>query len=385
MAKNLKDIISKRSGRKVSKDEDEFLATHTVDTKNYSTDKKKKIDEDGVVKIFDPISGGTTTGSHDQWMADQDRKMDREKKAREVTNFNRDMQIDALGRRNQHSDALKKVDKDAADVFDKTTKYQYGRNPGTRSKAFDDQPAKTPDQLRAISATAATGSRKNELARADYEIKQARADREHQSELSARKSKLDREKSGEDTRSTGEKLVGGVKKMFGFNEHANLKDVISKNAGRNVPKGEEDFLAMHTINDRGDVNNNKNVFKADNVKPEAKSQKADPGKRHGYRSVEAAAAAYEETDLKEKTNGVKKKNRLGSEDDRNVDAKDYGYSSGTTSTPVVAETNCNMTSENVMCEVHGLKECWKEDTFYHDKELGEKEKYATIIKKAMGK
>ena len=38
-----------------------------------------------------------------------------------------------------------------------------------------------------------------------------------------------------------------------------------------------------------------------------------------------------------------------------------------------------------MCEVHGLKECWKEDTFYHDKELGEKEKYATIIKKAMGK
>ena len=153
----------------------------------------------------------------------------------------------------------------------------------------------------------------------------------------------------------------------------NLRDIISKNAGRNVPKGEEDFLTMHTVNDRGDVSNNKNVFKADNVKPEAKSQKSDPGKRHGYRSVEAAAAAYEETDLEEKTNGVKKKNRLGSEDDRNVDAKDYGYSSGTTNTPVVAEANCNMTSENVMCEVHGLKECWKEDTFYHDKELGEKE------------
>ena len=71
----------------------------------------------------------------------------------------------------------------------------------------------------------------------------------------------------------------------------NLRDIISKNAGRNVPKGEEDFLAMHTVNDRGDVSNNKNVFKADNVKPEAKSQKADPGKRHGYRSVKAAAAA----------------------------------------------------------------------------------------------
>jgi hypothetical protein len=157
----------------------------------------------------------------------------------------------------------------------------------------------------------------------------------------------------------------------------NLRDIISKNAGRNVPKGEEDFLATHTVNDRGDVNKNKNVFTADNVKPEAKVQKNDPGKRHGYRSVEAAAAAYEETEVaeaKKKTTGSK----VGSEDDRNVNATDYGYAS-TGST--VSEKKCNMTAENVMCEVHGLKECWKEDTFYHGKELGEREMSDAEMKK----
>jgi len=87
----------------------------------------------------------------------------------------------------------------------------------------------------------------------------------------------------------------------------NLRDIVSKNAGRDVPKGEEDFLATHTYADPGDVNKNKNVFKADNVKPEAKVQKNDPGKRHGYRSVEAAAAAYEETEVEEQQNKTKKK------------------------------------------------------------------------------
>jgi hypothetical protein len=156
MAKNLKDIISKRSGRKVSKDEDEFLATHTVDTTDYPSDKKKKIDEDD-----------------------------------------------------------------------------------------------------------------------------------------------------------------NVKKMFCFNEYANLKDVISKNAGRNVPKGEEDFLAIHTINDQGDVNNNKNVFKADNVK------KIELEKKHGYSNIKAAEKAYEE---------------------------------------IVTEASCNMTEAGKMCPAHGLKECMSEKT-----------------------
>ena len=150
----------------------------------------------------------------------------------------------------------------------------------------------------------------------------------------------------------------------------NLRDIISKNAGRNVPKGEEDFLAAHTVNDRGDVNNNKNVFTAGNVKPEAKVQKNDPGMRHGYRTLAAAEKAYEETEVVEVAavaaalnsakNAYKKKttsSKVGSEDDRNVNASDYGYSS-TGST--VSEAKCNMTAENVKCPVHGLQECWKE-------------------------
>ena len=236
----------------------------------------------------------------------------------------------------------------------------------------------------------------------------------------------------------------------------NLKDIVSKNAGRNVPKGEEDFLATHTYADQGDVNKNKNVFTAGNVKPEAKVQKNDPGKRHGYRSVEAAAAAYEEKEIDEasKSKQQKKKSSMGSEDDRNVDAKDYGYSAGPvtemdgTETPAqlrwyqntprkpdgvytqtmsgvlpahpsptqgggvstqpeapqnqpgwisprqewlnkgkpkgrspVAEAKCNMTAENVNCPVHGLKECWKEDTYYHNKELGEREMSDAEMKK----
>jgi len=237
----------------------------------------------------------------------------------------------------------------------------------------------------------------------------------------------------------------------------NLRDIVSKNAGRDVPKGEEDFLATHTYADPGDVNKNKNVFKADNVKPEAKVQKNDPGKRHGYRSVEAAAAAYEETEVEEQQNKTKKSKsgKLGSEDDRNVDSPTYGYSTGSTGvseqvdgtetaaqrrwyqnvprkpdgvytqtmsgvlpahpSPVqgggvdtqpeapqnqpnwisprqewlnnrkpkraVSEAKCNMTAENVNCPVHGLKECWKEDTFYHGKELGEREMSDAEMKK----
>jgi hypothetical protein len=147
----------------------------------------------------------------------------------------------------------------------------------------------------------------------------------------------------------------------------NLKDIIKDRAGRNVPKGEEDFLAAHSVKDHEDVNKNKNVFTAGNVKAEQEVQKNDPGQRHGYRSIKAAEKAYEETSVaeaKKKTSGKK----VGSEDDRNANASDYGYSS-TGST--VSEAKCNMTEAGTMCAVHGLKECWKEDTYAHNKEMGE--------------
>lgn len=163
-----------------------------------------------------------------------------------------------------------------------------------------------------------------------------------------------------------------------------LKDIIKDRAGRNVPKGEEDFLATLSVKDQEDVNKNKNVFKADNVKPESTIQRNDPGMRHGYRTVSAQKAAYEETSVEEAKKKTTTK-KVGSEDDRNVNAKDYGYSS-TGST--VSEAKCNMTEAGTMCPVHGMNECWKEevnsdktDVFYSNKELGEREMSDTEMKK----
>jgi len=146
-----------------------------------------------------------------------------------------------------------------------------------------------------------------------------------------------------------------------------LKDIIKDRAGRNVPKGEEDFLALHSVKDQEDVNKNKNVFTAGNIKAEQDVQKNDPGKRHGYRSIKAAEKAYEETSVEEAKKKTSSK-KLGAEDDRNVNTTDYGYSS-TGST--VKEATCNMTESGTMCQVHGLKECMAEDVFAHRKEMGE--------------
>jgi hypothetical protein len=96
-----------------------------------------------------------------------------------------------------------------------------------------------------------------------------------------------------------------------------LKDIIKDRAGRNVPKGEEDFLALHSVKDHEDVNKNKNVFTAGNIKAEQDVQKNDPGKRHGYRNIKAAEKAYEETSVEEAKKKTSSK-KLGAEDDRNV-------------------------------------------------------------------
>lgn len=74
-----------------------------------------------------------------------------------------------------------------------------------------------------------------------------------------------------------------------------LRDIIAKRAGRNVPKGEEDFLDKHEVSVKEDPAGNKEeVFNASNITPEQESEKSDPGRRHGYREGEDVEA-YEET------------------------------------------------------------------------------------------
>ena len=101
-----------------------------------------------------------------------------------------------------------------------------------------------------------------------------------------------------------------------------LKDIIAKDAksaGRNIPKGEADFLAKHEVEKTEDANGNgDDIFNAKKVKPEEKSQ-IDAGKRHGYRGAEDVAA-YEETI----------------------------YEKG---------MECNKSSAKIYCPVHGKKEC----------------------------
>lgn len=103
-----------------------------------------------------------------------------------------------------------------------------------------------------------------------------------------------------------------------------LKDIIGPRAGRNVSKDEEDILDTLKVDKKEDPAGNKDdVFNATKVPAEATSQKADPGMRHGYRTVKSAEAAYEETVVEQK-----KKKPLTPEDDRNVNGKDYGYAAG---------------------------------------------------------
>lgn len=107
-----------------------------------------------------------------------------------------------------------------------------------------------------------------------------------------------------------------------------LKDIIAPRAGRNVPKGEEDFLDNHKVDEKPYPHGNDKVFTAKVVKPEALSQKNDPGMRHGYRSLKAAAAAYEETVHEAKKKKPSK--GLSQEDDRMTGEMPYSsqYASG---------------------------------------------------------
>lgn len=101
-----------------------------------------------------------------------------------------------------------------------------------------------------------------------------------------------------------------------------LRDIVVSRAGRNVPKGEEEFLDKHTVDEKPYPNSSdQKVYSAKVVKPEASIQKNDPGMRHGYRSLKAAEKAYEETMPKSK----KKKDGKGlsKEDDRNINAPSY--------------------------------------------------------------
>lgn len=116
-----------------------------------------------------------------------------------------------------------------------------------------------------------------------------------------------------------------------------LRDIIANRAGRNVPKGEEDFLSKHEVSVKEDPAGNKDdIFNATNITPEQESQKADPGKRHGYREGEDVKA-YEET-IHEK----------GME--------------------------CNKSSAKIYCPVHGKEECSSEkNKEVEDKSLDEAE------------
>lgn len=121
-----------------------------------------------------------------------------------------------------------------------------------------------------------------------------------------------------------------------------LRDIIANKAGRNVPKGEEDFLSKHEVSVKEDPAGNKDdIFNATNITPEQESQKADPGKRHGYREGEDVKA-YEET-IHEK----------GME--------------------------CNKSSAKIYCPVHGKEECSSEKN--EEVELDEGMSASTIKQK----
>ena len=103
-----------------------------------------------------------------------------------------------------------------------------------------------------------------------------------------------------------------------------LRDIVAPRAGRNVSKDELRILGDLKVDRKEDPAGNKDdVFNASKIPSEASLQTADPGMRHGYRSLKAAGQAYEETVVEQK-----KKKPLTPEDDRNVNGKDYGYSAG---------------------------------------------------------
>ena len=112
-----------------------------------------------------------------------------------------------------------------------------------------------------------------------------------------------------------------------------LKDIIGTRAGRDLAKGEEDFLDQHKVSEKDYPVKQKvsNVpFKADNIKK-------DDSLRHGHNAPGASESKYK--DANEET---------------------------------LPEKTCNNTMEGKMCPMHGLKECMAENKKNMLKEKGMK-------------
>ena len=112
-----------------------------------------------------------------------------------------------------------------------------------------------------------------------------------------------------------------------------LKDIIGTRAGRDLPKGESDFLDQHKIAEKDYPVKQKvsNIpFKADSIKK-------DDSLRHGHNSPGASESKYK--DANEET---------------------------------LPEKACNNTMEGTNCPVHGLKECMSEEKKSMIKEKGMK-------------
>ena len=125
-----------------------------------------------------------------------------------------------------------------------------------------------------------------------------------------------------------------------------LKDIIGPRAGRDVPKGEEDFLDQHKVAEKDYPVKQKvsNVpFKADNIKK-------DNSLRHGHNAPGASESKYK--DANEET---------------------------------LPEKTCNNTMEGTNCPVHGLKECMAEEKKNVIKEKGMKKEDVEQIDELIGK
>jgi hypothetical protein len=125
-----------------------------------------------------------------------------------------------------------------------------------------------------------------------------------------------------------------------------LKDIIGTRAGRDVPKGEEDFLDQHKVAEKDYPVKQKvsNIpFKADNIKK-------DDSLRHGHIAPGASESKYKNAN--EET---------------------------------LPEKTCNNTMEGTSCPVHGLKECMAEDKKNVIKEKGMKKEGVEKIDELTGK
>lgn len=92
-----------------------------------------------------------------------------------------------------------------------------------------------------------------------------------------------------------------------------LRDIIAKDqksAGRNVPKGEADFLDVHKVEvtDYPVKQVKKDItHKAVDTKPEEEVQKNDPGMRHGYRKNQDVQSYLDTNEEVEEIDETKKR------------------------------------------------------------------------------